>query len=79
MLVSIFILILFLPAAFLPVALDAFTSSADLDEMGISLESSDDTFPMQGYELAVVPPISNNISDSGGYVWDISEQFQTCQ
>lgn len=63
----VFILILFLPAAFLPMALDTFTSNADLDEMGISLESSDDTFPIRGYELADVFPVSNGC-----------EQIQVC-
>jgi len=44
MFASIFILILLLPAAWLPLALDTFFSSTDLDEMGISLEISGDTF-----------------------------------
>ena len=60
----VFILILFLPAAFLPMALDTFVSSSDLDEMGISLENSDDTFPMQGYELADFLPTSNHFEVS---------------
>ncbi len=71
---TVFILILFLPAACLPLALETFFSTADLDEMGISLESSDDTFPMQGYELVGFLPASNN-SD----IWEISEPLQTCQ
>jgi hypothetical protein len=73
MLASIFILILLLPAAFLPVALDAFVSDTDLDEMGISLENSDDTFSMQGYELVGLLPVSN--CDT----WEISEPLQVCQ
>jgi hypothetical protein len=73
MFASIFILILFLPAAFLPVALDTFVSSPDLDEMGILLENSDDTFPMQGYELAGFLPTANHCE-----AWEISESLQTC-
>ncbi len=57
MFASIFILILLLPAACLPLALDTFFSSADLDEMGISLKSSEDTFPVQGYELVDILPV----------------------
>lgn len=72
MLASIFILILFLPAAFLPLALDVFVSSADLDEMGVSLENSDDTFPMQGDELAGFLPASNRCE-----TWEISESLPT--
>lgn len=67
MFTSIFILILLLPAACLPLTLNTFFSSADLKEMGISLESSDDMFPMQGYELVDVFPISNSC-----------EQLQVC-
>jgi len=70
----VFILILFLPAAFLPVVLDTFNSSTELDEMGIVLENSDDTFPMQGYELLGFLPISNQCD-----TWEISESLQTCQ
>jgi hypothetical protein len=65
---TVFILILFLPAAFLPVVLDTFASSTDLDEMGISLENSDDTFSMRGYELVDVLTISNGC-----------KQLQVCQ
>ena len=57
MFASIFILILLLPAVCLPLALDTFFSSADLDEMGISLKNSDDTFPVQRYELVDIPPV----------------------
>ncbi len=67
MFASIFILILLLPAACLPLTLDTFFSSSDLDEMGIFLENSDDMFPMQGYELVDVFPISNSC-----------EQLQVC-
>jgi hypothetical protein len=74
MLVSIFILILFLPAVCLPLGLDIFFSSTDLEEMGIALESSDDTFPMQGYELIGFLPASNRCD-----AWAISEPLQTCQ
>ena len=70
----VFILILFLPAAFLPVVLDTFSSSADLDEMGIVLENQDDTFPMQGYELVGFLPVSNQCD-----TWDVSETLQACQ
>jgi hypothetical protein len=59
MFTSIFILILLLPAACLPLALDTFFSSSDLDEMGISLESSDDMLPIQGYELVGFLPASS--------------------
>ena len=74
MLASIFILILFLPAAFLPVVLDTFSSRAELEEMGISLENQDDTFPKQGYELVSFLPASNQ-SDT----WEVSEMLQTCR
>jgi hypothetical protein len=74
MFTSIFILILFLPAALLPLGLSTFLSAGELEEMGISLESSDDTFPMQGYELAGFLPTSNNCE-----VWEIREQFQPCR
>ena len=57
MFASIFILILLLPAVCLPLALDTFFSSADLDEMGISLKNSDDTFSVQGYELVDILPV----------------------
>jgi len=60
MFASIFILILLLPAACLPLALEAFFSSADLKEMGISLENSDDTHPMQEDGLVDVFPVSNS-------------------
>jgi len=70
---SIFILILLLPAVCLPLALETFFSSADLEEMGISLEGSDDIFPMQGCEPVGFLPASNN-SD----VWEVSEQIQAC-
>ena len=71
---TIFILILYLPAAFLPVLLDAFVSSSDLDEMGVVLENSDDTFPMQGYELIGFLPVSNQCD-----TWEINETLQACQ
>lgn len=74
MFATIFILILFLPAAFLPVALDTFTSGADLEDMGISLESSGDTFPMQGYELVGFLPVSQNCES-----WELNEPLQACQ
>ncbi len=67
MFISIFILILLLPAACLPLALDIFVSKTDLDEMGISLEGSDNTLPIQGYELVDEFPISNSC-----------EQLQVC-
>ena len=66
--ITVFILILFLPVAFLPLVLDTFASSADLYEMGISLERLDDEFPLQGYELVDVFTISNSC-----------EQLQVCQ
>ena len=74
MFASIFILILFLPAAFLPVVLDTFISNADLDEMGISLENSDDTFPTQGYELVGFPPASSKCE-----AWEFNEPIRICQ
>lgn len=70
----ILILILFLPAAFLPLALDTFVTGTDLDEMGISLESSDDTFPVHGCQLTGLLPASDNCE-----VWDISEPLHACQ
>ena len=74
MLASILALILFLPAVFLPVVLDSFTSSADLDEMGIYLENSDDVFPMQGYELVGFLPTPNSCD-----TWETNEPLQVCQ
>ena len=74
MFTSIFILILFLPAALLPLGLSTFLSVGELEEMGISLESSDDIFPMQGYELVGFLPVS-----SACEAWEISESFQVCQ
>ena len=79
MFASIFILILLLPGVCLPLALDTFFSSADLDEMGISLESSDDTFFMQGHQLVGLPPASSNCKGFDGWVWEISEGSQICQ
>ena len=38
MLVSIFILILFLPVAFLPVSIKTFFTPGELDKMGVRLE-----------------------------------------
>lgn len=73
MFTSIFILILLLPAACLSLALDTFFSTTQLSEMGISLKNSDDTLPMQGYELVGLIPSSNNNN-----VWEISEPLQTC-
>lgn len=57
MLASIFILILLLPAACLPLALDTFFSRADLNEMGISLENSDDTFSIQEDVWGISKPL----------------------
>jgi hypothetical protein len=74
MLASIFILILFLPAAFLPLVLDTFFSDSDLGEMGICLESTDDTFPMQGYELVGFFPTLNHCD-----AWETNEPLQVCQ
>jgi hypothetical protein len=71
---TVFILILLLPAACLPLALDIFASKTDLDEMGISLESSDDTFPMQGYELVGFLPASSPCE-----AWETNEPLQVCQ
>ena len=65
---TIFILILFLPGVFLPVVLDAFASSTDLDEMGISLENSGDPFLMQGTGLmrcSRSQQVSNNFKHVG--------------
>jgi hypothetical protein len=74
MFASIFILILLLPAVCLPLTLNTFFSSSELGEMGISLESSDDTFPMQGYELVDLLPTSFNCE-----VWEIHETCQVYQ
>ena len=78
MFASIFILILLLPAVCLPLALDTFISSADLKEMGISLENSDNTFPMQGYELVCIHQDSDKREDTNEYVWEIKEGLQMC-
>jgi len=53
--------------------LDAVVSISDLDEMGIVLENSDETFPMQGYEFVGFLPDSNRCE-----VWEISESPQIC-
>lgn len=74
MLVAIFILIPFLPAACLPLVLETFFSDAELDEMGVCLEKSVDTVSMQGYELVGFLPASNRYD-----AWEISEPLQTCQ
>lgn len=74
MFASTLILILFLPAAFLPVALDTCVSNTDLGEMGISLESSDDTFPRQGYELVGFLSASNHCE-----AWEVGEPLRACQ
>lgn len=68
MLASIFILVIFLPAAILPVALDAFVSICDLDEMGISLENTDDIFPLPAHELVGIISVS-----SQGHVVELNE------
>lgn len=72
MVASTFILIFFLPAAFLPLALNTFASSADLEEMGITLENSDNTFHTEGYELVGSLSISTNCG-----TWEISEPLPT--
>ena len=56
MLASIFILILFLPTAFLPVAIKTFFTSGELDEMGICLEDSQ---TMQGCDDTAHVPDEN--------------------
>lgn len=71
--IVIFTFIFFLPAAFLPVALDGFASKANLNEMGVSLENADDTFPMQGYELVGFLPASQKCD-----AWEFNEPLQTC-
>lgn len=71
---TIFIFIFFLPAAFLPLALDTFASSTERETMGIVLENSDDTFPMQGYELVGFLPVSQNCES-----WEFNEPLQACQ
>lgn len=57
MFASIFILILLLPTACLPLALDTFFSISDLDEMGISLESSYDMFPIEEDVWGISKPL----------------------
>lgn len=75
MFTSIFILILLFPAACLPLALNTFFSSSDLDKMGISLKNSDEPLiSMQGYELVGFLPVSKNCD-----TWEISEALRTCQ
>ena len=74
---TVFILILFLPAACLPLALDTFFSSTDLSEMGVCLETSDDTFPMQGYELICIPQDSDKREDTNEYVWRSAKDFRS--
>lgn len=74
MLVSIFILILFLPSAVLPLGLSTLFSPDELDEMGICLEKSEDIFHQQGYELVGFLPASKNCD-----AWDIRESLRTCQ
>ena len=62
MFVSIFILILFLPVAFLPLGLNTFFSSDELGEMGVCLGKPNDTSPIQGYQLVGFLPISKKIN-----------------
>ena len=70
---SIFILILFLPAALLPLGFDTLFSAADLDEMGVCLESHDDAFLMQEYELVGFLPATKHCD-----TWEVKEPLQTC-
>lgn len=78
MFASIFILILFLPAACLPLAFDIFFSSSELDEMGICLETPDESFPTQGDELVGFHPTANHCKNADGCVWEIRKELQTC-
>ena len=78
MLASIFILILFLPAAFLPLALDMFFSSTDLSEMGVCLEKPEGSFLVKRRELIGILSQSNNCEDAG-CLWEITNQLQVCQ
>ena len=79
MFASICILILFLPAAFLPLGLSTFFSPDELEEMGVSLERSEMPLLVQGYELVGFLPASNNNGDSDGYVREISKRSQIFQ
>jgi len=78
MFASIFILILFLPAACLPLAFDTFFSSSELDEMGICLETPGEPFPTQGSELVGFQPTTHNCKNAAGCVWELREQLQIC-
>ena len=75
----IFILALFLPVAFLPLALDTFLSGTDLTEMGICLETSEISHPMQGCEFAGIFPTTHRQENISEYLWGVSEQLQACQ
>lgn len=74
MLVSIFILILFLPAAFLPLSLDTFFSNSELEEMGVCLERSTEPLLVQRYELVGFLTVSTNYES-----WEIGESLRSCQ
>ena len=85
MLTSIFILILFLPAAFLPLGLSTFFSSNDLDEMGICLERPENWISIQSiismpsHEPGDTFQKSIGCEDAIRYVWETSEGLQVCQ
>jgi hypothetical protein len=70
MFISMLILILLLPFTFLSLALDTFFSSAELSEMGISLENS---------EAARSQPITVDLpkaycSENACHSWNITKQ-----
>jgi hypothetical protein len=54
MFASIFILILLLPVACLPLTLDTFFSSTDLSEMGVCLKKSTGWIPDPPYDLGIM-------------------------
>lgn len=62
MIISLIVLALFLPAAFLPLALSTHFTPAALDEMGVCLESSELTHESENAQSSCKDqPISNPI------------------
>jgi hypothetical protein len=77
MFASIFIFILLLPAACLPLALDIFFSSSELGEMGVCLKKSDDLHAMSLYEYELVCiPLNSNSCENAGFLWGSAKDYK---
>ncbi len=71
MFISILILILLLPFAFLPLALDMFFSSDELSEMGIYLENSEAAH----LQLVAVDSSRPCNGETACQLWNVTEQL----